>query len=155
MFDDLLLLADGRVMYAGPCNKMVDYFSRYNFSCPELSNPADFMFMAILNNEIELPNFSQKLNSDEKHETNQERISRLLDQWPASPENQVVLAETANIPSIGIPKKSYKVKSTWFTQFSYLLGRASKNAFRNPFIVRAKFIQTVFLSLIIGKKGYG
>ena len=150
MFDDLLLLSEGRVMYAGPSDKMVDYFSRFNFVCPELSNPADFMFMAILNNEIELPQFAQKLDSNEKQETNQARINRLLEQWPNSPESRVVLAETANIPSAGIPQKSYKTKSTWFTQFSYLLARASKNAFRNPFIVRAKFFQTVFLGLIIG-----
>ena len=40
--------------------------------------------------------------------------------------------------------------SGFWTQFTYLFSRASKNAFRNPLIVRAKFGQTLFISLLIG-----
>lgn len=39
LFDDILLLADGRVMYHGPCSEMVPYFSRLGYECPQYSNP--------------------------------------------------------------------------------------------------------------------
>lgn len=41
-FDDLLLLADGRVAYQGEQSKTLAYFSRLGLKCPTNYNPADF-----------------------------------------------------------------------------------------------------------------
>ncbi|XP_004343059.2 ABC transporter [Capsaspora owczarzaki ATCC 30864] len=49
MFDELLLLADGRVMYMGELEYAVEYFGARGFSCPRYTNPADYFFMSILN----------------------------------------------------------------------------------------------------------
>lgn len=50
MFDQLLLLAKGRVVYFGAAQEAVDYFSMMNFICPEHYNPADF-FMDLVSTD--------------------------------------------------------------------------------------------------------
>lgn len=48
LFDDLLLLVDGRIVYCGPAAESMDYFARLGYPCPKYSNPADFYFMEVL-----------------------------------------------------------------------------------------------------------
>ncbi|CAM9226449.1 unnamed protein product, partial [Chrysoparadoxa australica] len=43
LFDDILLLSDGRVMYHGPRTEASDYFAELGFPCPQDFNPSDFM----------------------------------------------------------------------------------------------------------------
>lgn len=45
LFDKLLLMAEGRVIYFGPSRNVVSYFteSPYKFTYKEGSNPADFV----------------------------------------------------------------------------------------------------------------
>ena len=50
MFDRLMLLARGKIIYFNEARLSVDYFSRINFQCPDLSNPADF-FMSMMSIE--------------------------------------------------------------------------------------------------------
>jgi ATP-binding cassette subfamily G (WHITE) protein 1 len=55
MFDRLMLLAKGKVIYFNEAKYAVDYFGQNNYKCPELSNPADY-FMSIMSIEsIERP----------------------------------------------------------------------------------------------------
>jgi ABC-type multidrug transport system ATPase subunit/ABC-type multidrug transport system permease subunit len=42
MFDQLMLLTDGRLVYIGDAHDSVDYFETLHFRCPNLTNPADF-----------------------------------------------------------------------------------------------------------------
>jgi len=41
MFDNLMLLAQGKFIYQGSCVKAVDYIASIGYPCPEYSNPAD------------------------------------------------------------------------------------------------------------------
>jgi len=44
MFDNLMILAKGKLIYQGPTQShiAVDYFASFGYSCPEYSNPADY-----------------------------------------------------------------------------------------------------------------
>ena len=50
MFDNLMLLARGRILYFNLAKHAVNYFGSIGFKCPELSNPADF-FMSMMSKE--------------------------------------------------------------------------------------------------------
>ena len=41
-FDDILLLADGRLMYYGQYSNSVDWFATFGLNCPTYSNPTDY-----------------------------------------------------------------------------------------------------------------
>lgn len=47
LFDKLLLMSDGHIVYHGQAKEAVVFFERSGFICPPLSNPADY-FMEIL-----------------------------------------------------------------------------------------------------------
>lgn len=42
MFDDLLVLTEGRVMYLGPAGKIAGHFRALGHSMPPDTNPAEF-----------------------------------------------------------------------------------------------------------------
>ncbi|RKP14917.1 P-loop containing nucleoside triphosphate hydrolase protein, partial [Piptocephalis cylindrospora] len=49
LIDDVVLLANGEIMYAGPADQVVPYFGAHGYPCPDYVNPADFLFMNVLN----------------------------------------------------------------------------------------------------------
>lgn len=54
LFDKLMLLAQGKVIYFNEASLAVNYFAGIGHRCPELTNPADF-FMSVMSIEsIEL-----------------------------------------------------------------------------------------------------
>ena len=50
MFDRLMLMARGEIIFFNEAKYAVDHFASINFKCPELSNPADY-FMSIMSFE--------------------------------------------------------------------------------------------------------
>ena len=63
-FDQLMLLSDGRVAYAGVASRTITYFASVGHPTPEHSNPADF-FLNLVNREF----------------TDPEAVDLLLDKW--------------------------------------------------------------------------
>ena len=43
MFDDLILLSEGRMLYSGPANEALSYFEEIGHECPQHYNPAEFL----------------------------------------------------------------------------------------------------------------
>ncbi|TPX37995.1 hypothetical protein SmJEL517_g00239 [Synchytrium microbalum] len=138
LFDDLVLMADGKVMYAGSQEHVVDYFGAHGYPCPKYSNPADYLFMSVLNNTAQ-----EVTSGGQVKENNKDRIERLLGVFDKSDEFSLIKKQVDNPDKGGVLVGSTK-------KFPYLLQRASKNAIRNPLIIKARMAQTVVISLIIG-----
>lgn len=88
MFDKLMLLAKGKVIYFNNAEFAVDYFSRIGFKCPELSNPADY-FMSIMSIETieqEDTEDAQALQSSQRdiQQIYKQRIKKFSDSYAAS-----------------------------------------------------------------------
>ena len=56
MFDRLMLLARGKIIYFNKAELSVNYFGGIGFQCPELSNPADYFMTMMSIESIELDN---------------------------------------------------------------------------------------------------
>ena len=54
MFDRLMLLAKGKIIYMNEARLAVDYFGSLGFQCPDWSNPADFFMTMMSIGSIEL-----------------------------------------------------------------------------------------------------
>ena len=50
MFDQLMLMAWGRVIYMNSAYKTINYFKSIGYLCPEQTNPADY-FMELMSIE--------------------------------------------------------------------------------------------------------
>lgn len=174
LFDDLLLLMNGSIVYYGPAKDSMDYFARLGYPCPRYSNPADFYFMEVLRQfEIEgfaelrrkmNPSLAARIESQEKtlqQETNSpdstdpmpvgdKRANRLSDAWNASQERSEVQKSMDHGNQSGVAVSASRQRAPRWTQFKYLLGRASKNALRNPMIVSVQIMKAIFLGVITG-----
>lgn len=43
LFDDVILMAEGRVLYHGPCSNVLQFFEDCGFKCPARKSVADFL----------------------------------------------------------------------------------------------------------------
>lgn len=43
LFDDIILMAEGKIVYQGPCDQIVEFFEDCGFRCPERKGVADFL----------------------------------------------------------------------------------------------------------------
>lgn len=43
LFDDVILISEGQIVYQGPRDAAVEFFSSMGFKCPERKNVADFL----------------------------------------------------------------------------------------------------------------
>jgi hypothetical protein len=50
IFDRLMLMAKGQIIFFNEAQYAVDHFASIDYKCPELSNPADY-FMSIMSYE--------------------------------------------------------------------------------------------------------
>lgn len=43
LFDDIILLSDGQIVYQGPRENVLEFFEHVGFKCPERKGVADFL----------------------------------------------------------------------------------------------------------------
>lgn len=43
LFDDIILLSDGKIVYQGPRENVLEFFEYMGFTCPERKGVADFL----------------------------------------------------------------------------------------------------------------
>ncbi|KAL3620696.1 drug-responsive transcription factor pdr3 [Castilleja foliolosa] len=53
LFDDIILMGDGRIIYHGPRTEILDFFRSCGFKCPERKGVADFLQEVISRNDQE------------------------------------------------------------------------------------------------------
>lgn len=153
MFDNLLLLSEGSVMYHGPVHGVLDHFKLLGHQVPLMTNPIDWIFMNVLSvfTDTPYPPGFPKPDGGPELEPAQQRIRRLLAMWPGSPP-QIALQAKLLDPTTNTQLPSRQLKSTrsLLVQLGYLLGRTARNASRNSLVLKTKFIQSVVFGLIMG-----
>ena len=93
MFDNLLLLADGHIMFQDKAAGAIDYFGQRGFPCPRHTNPADHIFMRVLNDQ-------DAMSADERRQS-QAGVKRFLDEYAGSQRAAAVEA-TCNRRGAGV-----------------------------------------------------
>ncbi len=119
-FDDLVLLEDGKVIYAGPVSSVLDYFSSLGYVCPEFENPADFLFMDVLE------------GGDDK----QAQPGKLAAAWSQSPQkaglDKTMAQDIASQKLLEAkPSTFQKEQASFFVQFGCLLQRNFRSIGQN------------------------
>lgn len=179
LFDDLLILAQGKVVFHGTATRAIEYFAERGFPCPNFTNPSDYFFMKVLkdvddfdvndveqgtqhhhhqhhqgHNHHQQQDYQQQQNHHQQQlskESSQSRIERLLTEWLQSEDYQRLLNQAVLHPQQGgVSVTALRHRAPFMRQFWYLLNRASKNAIRNKMIVLVRLFQSVFIGVIIG-----
>ncbi|RKP12959.1 P-loop containing nucleoside triphosphate hydrolase protein [Piptocephalis cylindrospora] len=123
LIDDVVLLANGEIMYAGPADQVVPYFGARGYPCPRHSNPADFLFM-----------------------------NYLLDEWKRSDLGRSIELLARSGPEdgrMGYANAQKKYHSTFHIQLPILMRRAWKNVLRNRMVIMFRFLEIVVLGFFL------
>ncbi|KFV42387.1 ATP-binding cassette sub-family G member 2, partial [Tyto alba] len=136
LFDNLTLLAAGRVLYHGPTQRAIEYFQSIGYECEPYNNPADF-FLDIINGD------STAVSTGKADETNPEGTEecaeydktlaeKLAEKYSNSAFYQETKAVLENI-SLGNKKKTKTVfrQITYANSFLHQLKWVSKRTFKN------------------------
>jgi ABC-type multidrug transport system ATPase subunit/ABC-type multidrug transport system permease subunit len=139
LFDKLLLLSEGRVVYFGPLKQAPEYFASIGHPVPEFANPADHFI------EVSRSVPSQKLAMQyEESSMCAQMLSKVQTQNPYLGVSRT--DEEGSVPQ----KAGRKSVLGWLPSSIVLTARAFKATSREPMVTSAKLAQTVIMSLIIG-----
>ncbi|XP_069711513.1 broad substrate specificity ATP-binding cassette transporter ABCG2 isoform X2 [Phaenicophaeus curvirostris] len=164
LFDNLTLLAAGRVLYHGPAQHAIEHFRFIGYECEPYNNPADF-FLDIINGDSTAVamNKTDDINTEsiEEHtEYDKTLAEKLAEKYSNSAYYQETKAVLENI-SLGNKKKSRAVfrqityANSFLHQLKWVSKRTFKNLVGNPQASIAQICVTAFLGLIVGAIFFG
>ncbi|KFW07739.1 ATP-binding cassette sub-family G member 2, partial [Eurypyga helias] len=164
LFDNLTLLAAGRVLYHGPAQHAIEYFRTIGYECEPYNNPADF-FLDIINGDSTAVAMSKtdETNTEsieERTEYDKTLAEKLAEKYSNSAYFQETKAVLENI-SLGNKKKTKAVfrQITYVNSFLHQLKWVSKRTFKNlvgnPQASIAQVCVTALLGLVVGAIFFG
>jgi ABC-type multidrug transport system ATPase subunit/ABC-type multidrug transport system permease subunit len=134
LFDNLIVLDRGQVLYHGPANEAMAFYADAGFECPPLTNPADHVLDVVTpSNEGEAP---QARANAEAILARKDHLSRDPDpsKTPATTEQGAVVRRR-----IG-----------WLTQFSILFKRSLMITLRSKTTIFLQLVQAILMGLLVG-----
>ncbi|KAH9794844.1 ABC transporter G family member 7 [Citrus sinensis] len=144
-FDDIVLLTEGKLVYAGPArDEPLAYFSRFGYTCPDHVNPAEFLADLI----------SVDYSSAESVYLSQKRIDSLAESFLQ--QSSTILYASPLISREGYKKSKLqkrtivKKKGGWWRQFWLLLRRAWMQASRDGPTNKVRARMSIASAIIFG-----
>ncbi|RXN08398.1 ATP-binding cassette sub-family G member 2-like protein [Labeo rohita] len=164
LFDSLTLLVGGRMVYHGPAQDALNYFSQIGYTCEPHNNPADF-FLDVINGD----STAVALNKTyENEELDQDQLSsslkgiedRLVEEYKNSASYKETKSELERIVqgqdySTRPKSRTITYSTSFFHQFKWVLKRTFKNLMLNPQTSVAQIGVMIFLALVVGAVFFG
>ncbi|KAK4051863.1 FAD-dependent urate hydroxylase [Microbotryomycetes sp. JL201] len=167
LFDKLVLLANGKLVYSGEASACQQYFEKIGYACPPGFNIADYLIDLTMQNE-KLPdaedeqahatgNGNSKRSSGSGSSTPVDvKLAKLVQSFASSDvaaENRERIAASSTSRSRGVANsqpivlRSYK-RASWWQQFTILSGRCFKNLYRNPMLMWSHYAVAIIVAVI-------
>ena len=143
MFDKLLLLANGKQVYFGSPKKVVPYFAKLGYECPEYQNPADYV-LNLITSGYELERGGKKIPSKQITE-------ELIEAYQThSNKNTLTPTSSTSLNLVKLEEGESIVPPSEFSRFAILVERGIKATLRNPAATIAKLFQAIIFSILFG-----
>ena len=147
MFDQLLLIAEGRCVYYGDATSAVPYFGGKGHACPSLYNPADY-FMDVV---------SPDYRSKELEKESLGRIDTLSREWSTTsasstsdPESGDFARTSLSTSPFSLSMSEFSIQSSWPRQFSLCFSRNVTTLSRNKTATMGKVFGGIFFGIVLG-----
>ncbi|CAF1334690.1 unnamed protein product, partial [Rotaria sordida] len=138
LFDSLILLKQGNIIYQGPRQQAMDVYRMAGFPCPLYTNPADHLLDVI----TPMKTIDDQSGSSER----QANADKLILAIQAPIEIDLNMGTHKRIAQMAdLPKNPL-----WITQFFILLRRNFQEQFRSSKIILTSLIQTIIIAVLIG-----
>ncbi|XP_003467515.1 broad substrate specificity ATP-binding cassette transporter ABCG2 isoform X2 [Cavia porcellus] len=160
LFDNLTLLAAGKLMFHGPAQAALDYFASAGYRCEPYNNPADF-FLDVINGDSSAVTLNRSEEDCEVNRTEEPSqrdkpiIEKLGEFYASSTLYKDMKAELDQLSGGYKKKKNIAfMENTYMTSFCHQLRwiakRSFKNLLGNPQASIAQVLVTIVLALVIG-----
>ncbi|NXP79914.1 ABCG2 protein, partial [Ramphastos sulfuratus] len=165
LFDNLTLLAAGRVLFHGPAQEALQYFQAIGYQCEPYNNPADF-FLDVINGDSTAVAVGKIKETESAESTkgytehNSSLAEKLAEKYCSSAYYQETKATLERIP-LGHQKKSKAIfrQITYANSFLHQLRWVSQRTFKNlvgsPQASIAQVCVTTLLGLVVGAIFFG
>ncbi|KAL9649908.1 hypothetical protein ABK040_011381 [Willaertia magna] len=176
MFDKLLLMAKGHVVYFGDAHRAMDYFTKIGYPPPKNFNPADHL--------LDMTAFSKGIKDPNVKQQEIQRIEHFINEYESQPKASKTLLKTnqrvaSSMASEEVDLSDKVIKSndselddpldvpltdklernlshyggygsSWWLQFIVIFWRSFINVMRDRVLTVARFIQSVIFAVLIG-----
>ncbi|KAJ2080617.1 hypothetical protein H4R24_002938 [Coemansia sp. RSA 988] len=146
MFDKVILLSQGRVVYFGPTSSVISYFGDLGHQCPMHENPADY-FVRMMTLDY---------RSEDALAKSKEQVKELADVFAAYSSSGSNKSgnkkQTDNLSAIE-SEASGKMdlsRNSWMYEYTTLARRDWLNIFRNVNYCVSQVLQPIVMGLLIG-----
>ncbi|KAL3830815.1 hypothetical protein ACJIZ3_019617 [Penstemon smallii] len=141
-FDDIVLLTEGSLVYAGPArDESIAYFSKFGYVCPDHVNPAEFLADLI----------SVDYSSAESVYVSKKRIDGLVESFAEQMSSTLYATSLTTKITTNLRKKNItKSKGGFWRQFRLLLRRAWMQASRDGPTNKVRTRMSIASALIFG-----
>ncbi|KAH9524964.1 hypothetical protein Btru_028356, partial [Bulinus truncatus] len=152
MFDQILLLSEGRTAFMGTQQAAKEFFQRHGYPCPLKYNPSDhyILTLAIVPGQEE-----------ERLQRTKEICDQFLDteeyvrMWKKSEELAATASHSVNDPLLkDIMQGESRYRERLFTQVRYLFWRGWVSMYRHTMLTRVRILQAVLKDIMQGESRY-
>ena len=143
LFDRLVLLSEGNLIYSGLASQSTAYFDRLGYKIPEYVNPAEFL--------IDLTMIDTR--SHELEQTSRTRVQGLSNGWRAAIQNQLidsVSREKAGHGNVIGAELAKSLKPGFYRSVKVQTARTTKTTIRDPLGLIASLGEAAILGVIAG-----
>ncbi|XP_075716828.1 broad substrate specificity ATP-binding cassette transporter ABCG2 isoform X1 [Rhinoderma darwinii] len=164
LFDTLTLLAGGKMLYHGPSDYALDYFTQLGYICEEHNNPADF-FLDVINGDSTAValNKMEDLDlgtMDPNDGGSQTVVDKLANDFCNTNYYKETKAELEKLSSGEKVKTKFFTRqitynTSFFHQLKWVSKRTFKNLLGNPQASIAQVMVSFILALIVGAIFFG
>uniref|UniRef100_A0A1B0B920 ABC transporter domain-containing protein n=1 Tax=Glossina palpalis gambiensis TaxID=67801 RepID=A0A1B0B920_9MUSC len=143
LFDNVLVMAGGEVLYSGLQNEMIERFEKFGFQCPQYYNPADFVLEVASERAHNCKNIV-KLIEQNKSIHSLSRSEGAIDQVNETTD----LLTKINLDNSAVASQ-FSESNLWH-QFAILVNRSVLSMSRNMMAVQLRVISHVIVALLLG-----
>ncbi|KAG6615792.1 pleiotropic drug resistance protein ABC superfamily [Phytophthora cinnamomi] len=162
MFDDILMINEGHMMYHGPRTEILDYFEGHGFTCPPRVDPADFLIEVTsgrghryANGSVpvkDLPMSSEDFNNlfcqSNIYKKTHEAISKGFNEHQFdSPED---FKKAKSVANLARSKQQSEFGLAFIPSTLLLLNRQKLVWLRDPPLLWGKLIEALIIGLVMG-----
>ncbi|KAH9524967.1 hypothetical protein Btru_028364 [Bulinus truncatus] len=148
MFDQILLLAEGRTAFMGTQKAAMEFFQRLEYPCPNNYNPADHYILTLAivpGQEVER---RQRTHAVCDTFCDTEECVKMMNQMRELSQTARHSKSDPLLNDMLAGESRYKV--SWLTQFRYLFWRSWISMFRDVMLTRVRIMQALTLAIVLG-----
>uniref|UniRef100_H2Z7L7 ABC transporter domain-containing protein n=1 Tax=Ciona savignyi TaxID=51511 RepID=H2Z7L7_CIOSA len=154
LFDRLLLLNKGDIVYRGPAKQAVDHFKSIGFSCPRFHNPADF-FLDIVGGDVNTARLIGRMNSESQDNEPAENAIGSFTNIHNLSKFFIKTAFEESSGNVNYSLKNQVMETThyangFFHQLATVVRRTGLNILRNPMTSFVQIIIMIIFAVLIG-----